>query len=1009
MITERGSKKELNERSAMKKSAILLLFISLSCHVLIGQNRGVVFGTISDGQSKAPLRYASVIVQGSNQGTTSDLNGQYRLSNVPEGKQTLVFQYLGYPPVEKEVTVIAKESIELNVNISGEGLTLEEVTISVQAAGQQAAINRQINSNTIVNVVSQEKLRELPDQNAADAVGRLAGVSVQRDGGEGQQITIRGISPRFNAITVNGERLPSTEAENRSVDLSMISADALGGIELYKAIRPDMDGDAIGGAVNFTVRKADEYPAANLRILGGYNDLKSEFGQFRGVGTVSKRFFNNKLGIIASGNYQRVNRSNEFLDTSYEFLGTDPSTEEPVIKVATLNLGDRLEIRKRYGGSFTSDFVLGDNHSFLFNGTISQLQRDDQQFRRRYRVNNNEQRFTARERERSTFLLNGSLSGEHHWGNLSMNWRGSYASSNQQTPYALRGQFWELAAMNTGVENDRDLQNVPKAFKNDLNRMTMRDLTNTTSVVDESRRTAQVDLTYDFSIGKHLAGFVKTGAKYRSVSRFRDVSAEFMRPYLDGSENPAKVFKDLFVTVQSNQMLIANFLGEYNNDGFFDGLYDIHPGTAALRDTTVHSLEGENIAAINELFGTNYVPGDVLRYTGHIDHAKLAAFYNAYKEDFMSQDFRVDLEDYDGLENIYAAYAMTELNIGKYLMLMGGARFEDTRQEYSSKTGIPSPPDEGGSGYLDAIDVTASQGYSELLPMFHVRVKPAKWVDLRGAITKSLARPNFFNLVPWERINTDAQTINRGKPDLKHTTAWNYDAFLSFYNKFGLFTVGYFYKKLNNIDYVREYRIVDAGNRFNGYRLTEPDNIEGTSVVEGIELDLQGNLRSLNNFLRGIVVGANLTLAQSETFYPVFEVETEFIPTPPFFITTVLDTVRSGPLVGQADIIANFSLGYERKGFSGRISAIYQSRTLSPSGGVSFIPELDFYDDAFWRFDVAMKQKLDKKGRITAMLNISNLTNTPEKSSLGLVGLLRNEEYFGYMLELGLLFKFSKS
>ena len=149
-----------------------------------------------------------------------------------------------------------------------------------QATGQRAAINQQVNSNTIVNVISKEKLQELPDQNAAEAVGRLAGVSVYRDAGEGQQVSIRGISPRFNAITVNGERLPSTEQETRAVDLSMISADALAGIELFKAIRPDMDADAIGGTVNFAVKRADPGPTGNIRILGGYNDLKQEAGQF---------------------------------------------------------------------------------------------------------------------------------------------------------------------------------------------------------------------------------------------------------------------------------------------------------------------------------------------------------------------------------------------------------------------------------------------------------------------------------------------------------------------------------------------------------------------------------------------------------------------------------------------------------------------------------------------------------------------------------------------------------
>ena len=126
-------------------------------------------------------------------------------------------------------------------------------------------------------------------------------------------------------------------------------------------------------------------------------------------------------------------------------------------------------------------------------------------------------------------------------------------------------------------------------------------------------------------------------------------------------------------------------------------------------------------------------------------------------------------------------------------------------------------------------------------------------------------------------------------------------------------------------------------------------------------------------------------LPSRRLFYPLFEVNTEFVPTPPFFITTVIDTFRSGSIVGQADLIGNLSLGYELGGFSGRVSAIHQTRTLSPGNpgigqtgsGVGRIPELDFFDDKFWRFDVAVKQRIDKAGRWT----VSPQSQQPEQYS----------------------------
>jgi TonB-dependent receptor len=993
----------------------LLFCFFINSNTAFSQQKGSIFGIITDGNLKEPLGFAAIGIPSLNIGTTSDFEGKYNLTNIPVGSHQVEFSYLGYQSQTLEVQIEVNKAIQIDITLSEGGVLMEEVIIVGQAVGQRAAINNQINSNTIVNVVSKEKLQELPDQNAAESVGRLAGVSVYRDAGEGQQVSIRGISPRFNSITINGERLPSTEQETRSVDLSMISSDALEGIELFKAIRPDMDGDAIGGTVNFTIRKAAEGLKGNIRLLGGYNDLKKDFGQFRVSSSVSNRFLENKLGLILTANYQQSNRSNEFLNTSYEFTGNDPNTLEPILRLASLNLGDRLETRKRYGGSLTLDYDLGANHNLLFNSNISQLNRDDQQYRRRYRLSNNELRFTARQRDRSTFLIANALSGKHKLGNLSIDWRGSYSKSKQKTPFSLRGQFWELAATTTGVSNDKDLNTVPAVFKNNLDQTTLRDIRLTQDFVEEDRKTFNIDLKYDFNAGKNLNGFIKVGGKYRTVKRARDKNENFMRPYLLNNENPAGDFPATFLTTEAGQILLANFIGTYRNDGFFNGDFDILPGTETSRNQLSLPLDAIDIQAFNSLFKTNYNSGDALRYTGHIDQEKLNAFYAAY-QDRAIVNSNVDLEDYDGQEDIYAAYAMTELNISKWLMLMGGLRFERTDQSYSSRSGSPLSEDEGGSGFIEFTDRNASQGYSDLLPMAHLRIKPIKWFDFRAAITKTLARPNFFNLVPWESINNSEQEINRGKPDLKHTTAWNYDAFLSFYNKFGLLTIGGFYKQLDNIDYIKSSAIVETGNIFNGYSLIEPANIIGTSDVKGVEIDLQANLRSLNGFWKGIIIGANITLAESKTFYPVFDVKTEFIPVAPFFVTTLIDTVRSGSIVGQANLIANLTLGYEIGGFSGRISAVHQTKSLSPgnpgigraASGVGRIPELDYFDDSFWRFDLALKQRIDKKGKFTFLLNINNITNTPERALLGTGDLLQEEEFFGFTADFGVLYKFRK-
>ena len=248
----------------------------------------------------------------------------------------------------------------------------------------------------------------------------------------------------------------------------------------------------------------------------------------------------NKLGLLFSGNYQRVNRSNEFLSSNYEFLGNNPNSGEPIIEVSTLNLGDRLEDRVRYGGSLTADYAFNRDHSLLYNGNLGQLNRDDQQFRRRYRISDNEQRFTARERERSTFLQTHSLSGEHRIKQFSAEWRGSYSSSRQETSRSLRSQFWELAATD-GIAENNSLNAVPAIFKNNLNNTTLRDVRFQTGLVNEDRITANLDLQYDISFGKKINGYLKTGAKYRQVDRSRDNSEVFHAPVSRWRRKPRKI------------------------------------------------------------------------------------------------------------------------------------------------------------------------------------------------------------------------------------------------------------------------------------------------------------------------------------------------------------------------------------------------------------------------------------------------------------------------------------
>ncbi|MCB0669255.1 MAG: carboxypeptidase-like regulatory domain-containing protein, partial [Saprospiraceae bacterium] len=714
----------------------IYIIFAVICPLLSFAQQSTLYGVVTDGGLDEPLPFATVSIEDLGVGTTSELDGVYRLTKIPPGTYEVTFSYLGYANQVVTLTFAEGEEKEQDMTLFEGGLTIQEVVVKGQATGQRAAINQQINSNTIVNVISQEKLQELPDQNAAEAVGRLAGVSVYRDAGEGQRISIRGISPRFNAVTINGERLPSTEESDRSVDLSMISPDMLAGIELFKAITPDMDGDAIGGAVNFTVAKAEEGWRMQGRLLPGYNQLRDDYGQFRGSASVSNRFLNNKLGVIATANYQRANRSNESRVTDYIYEGVN-QMGDPILGVNSHNLSDKLETRNRYGGSLTMDFNLNKNHSFLLNSSLGVTDRDELRYRRRYRIADNYQEFDVSQVERKITLVANSLSGQHFLGPVELEWRTSYAESKQNTPFDLTGRFRELAAIVKSIKNAQDFDELQSAFGHDLDNTILYDSRFNSTVVNESRLTGQLDLKYPFKISKKVGGYLKTGIKYIDTQRDRDREGVILSPYLR-DQSPASSEPNKFLGMGS-QILLANFIGTYQNPDFYDGRYDILPGTPAIRESFTTSVEGVDINSYNALFGTNYQQGDQIHYNGHIDIEKVRRFKDAYLSRYL-RDLFINSGDYNGGESILGKYLMAELNIGRKLDIRGGVRHELTDQEYTSfiVTGSRENDDDQNVTIRSRTD---GRTYGQWLPMVNFKYKAFEWMDFRAAATKTLSRP----------------------------------------------------------------------------------------------------------------------------------------------------------------------------------------------------------------------------------------------------------------------------
>ncbi len=209
----------------MKTLVTIVAILAVIPSLLLAQ--GTIRGTVTDSASGDALVGANVLVKGTALGAATDLYGKYRIPNVGAGQRMLRVTYVGSITREVPVTVPADGEVIVNLGLMPDVIEGQEVLVTAQVRGQEAAINQQITSSTIVNVISEEKIKELPDANAAEAIGRLPGVSIIRSGGEASKVILRGMSDKFTTFTIDGIRIPPTDPDSRGVDLSTFSQGTL--------------------------------------------------------------------------------------------------------------------------------------------------------------------------------------------------------------------------------------------------------------------------------------------------------------------------------------------------------------------------------------------------------------------------------------------------------------------------------------------------------------------------------------------------------------------------------------------------------------------------------------------------------------------------------------------------------------------------------------------------------------------------------------------------------------
>ncbi|OYV87085.1 MAG: hypothetical protein B7Z63_02975, partial [Ignavibacteriae bacterium 37-53-5] len=714
-------------------------------------------------------------------------------SNIPPGSHSIRISYIGYSTRTIDVVFEDGGTVTANLMLLPQEVQGKEVVVTAQMRGQLAAINQQVSSNTIVNVVSEEKIQELPDANAAEAIGRLPGVSIIRSGGEASKVVLRGLSSKFSNITVDGITIPGTDSTSRDVDLSMISQGSLAGVELYKSLLPDQDGDAIAGTINLVTRKAPSERLLRFDLKGDYNRLMSSANQYDFSGRYGERFFSDVLGIQIQGNLESKIRSKENTERLYgdfdnpALPGYDPTSHfRNDYKINQFTVAFTNETRKRSGGQMILDINTPDSGLVKVSGLYNSTQRRIGVDSRIYPAGASGATwdYIYRSTEVGMSTANASIQGKNFFSGFDLDWSASYAHSRVDNPFDYEMRFTETPGVLPGqsVPSGRDhpeLNIIPFAA-NDYSAAACSSAVYYQQQNFERERAASLNVARKYGLTDELSGELKAGGKYKERTRWMSRAEFDDNSYLHG-------FYSTNIDGSPIVLTGTRFEGYYlNRTGMAPSLSDFINQPASTRDLLglykMSPIIDENAMRLWYNLNKNGVSGASLEYNSNGQAA---------------------LDQYGVMERVTAGYLMNTLNVGRNITFLAGLRVEKEANDYNARF---SP---GGlqtigivvSAPAGIVDTNTAYGETILLPNAQLILRPTDFLNVRMAAYRALARPDYNLRLPQFVLGTFTPTqLTMGNPNLKDTKAWNFEVNTQVYgNRVGLVTISVFYKRIDDL------------------------------------------------------------------------------------------------------------------------------------------------------------------------------------------------------------------
>lgn len=818
------------------------------------------------------------------------------------------------------------------------------------------------NASVITDGISAEDIGVFPDGNVAEALQRITGVSIDRSGGEGRFVTVRGLGPEFNTVLANG-RMLATENAGREFSLDVLSADLINGAQVYKSSNAVLTEGAIGGTVDISTWRPFDIEGTRFIASGAATyDTNAEESDVKASALYSNTFNDNSMGFLMSIAYsERTARLDKIFSDGYRDLDFDASQTQngQAITGATTLAAQRFQVfnqdRERLGGTAVFQWRPNKNHEITIDGLFSLFDVADSSFQAAYPL----------DAGRATGFSNVVVD-----------------ENNIVTSATKDGRVDVIKG-----SNPRDTTTFQVGYNHEW------------QINDNLRLVG--DIAYSKAEGKGYGRdrfFIVRADTEVSFTMANDfplitTSQDLTDPSIWESHVVAKQGRDT-----SDDILEAKLDFDYilDNAGVMQSLqFGVYYSerekavNASQRGACATCYNGGKINYTDSSFFTPFAPSNYMSEVGGnftkqwIDFSyddipafllSEAALSQLSPEDRVSIEARIADGGFEArpspsrttnvTEDSLAAYLQLSLGADTWDALIGGRYIETDQvstgqfQEITELVDILDP-----DGFVENRTVTLSDptstsfknNYSEFLPSASLRMDLDDDGDLilRAGYSDTLTRPTISSLSTRISYSTNvgAERVSASNPNLKPFKSTNYDLSLEWYfNDVGSLTFAAFKKELDSFLTVSTEPVTILGVQFGD---TRPRN-GGEGDITGFEIAYQQIFDTLPAPFDGLGVQTNYTNIDSSADF------------------SNLGGSEGLTLEGLSEHNANLVVFYEKEAIKVRLAYNYRSDFINEA--VSFIggPKST---DSFGQLDFRGSYNINENTQVFVEgINITNET-----------------------------------